>query len=171
MSGAARKAQTFVKGRIAPSQIKALHAVVGRLGMDDETYRHMLHSRYGVTSCKDLSWRQAEELLEHLNGKPSSSANSHTRARGLKYTDMDSRPGFASGAQCRLIDAMWSQVTRAEGEEDAEKALNSFCNRILGVAGLRMVKGWQVEKLVKALEGMGAVIKRTGPVGSKGDAA
>ena len=75
---------------------------------------------------------------------------------------MGSRPGFASGAQCRLIDAMWSQVTRAEGEEATEKALNNFCNRIAGVAGLRMVKGWQVEKIVKALEGMGAVAKTKG---------
>lgn len=168
MSNAARKTQTFVKGQIAPSQIKALHAVVGRLGMDDENYRHMLHSRYGVTSCKDLTWRQAEELLAHLNGTPSANRSLSPggrvagRGRELKYTDMDSRPGFASGAQCRLIDAMWGQVTRAESEEDAEKALNSFCSRILGVAGLRMVKGWQVEKLVKALEGMGAVIKKSG---------
>ena len=147
----------FVKGRIAPSQIKAIHAVVGKLGIDDENYRHILHSRYGATSCKDLSWRQAEELLESLNGqgkggRPQSAPTRHI----LKYQDMDSRPGFASGAQLRLVDAMWNQVTRAEGDEAQEKALDSFCRRIAGVAGLRMVKGWQIEKIVKALEAMGA---------------
>ena len=164
MSGAQRKAQPFVKGQIAPSQIKALHATVGKIGMDDEDYRHMLHSRYGVTSCKDLSWRQAEELLESLNGKgnPSPASPYQGRGRSRKFTDMDNRPGFASGSQCRLIDAMFNQVTRAEGEEAIEKALNSFCSRIAQVAGLRMVRTWQVEKIVKALEAMGAVIKRTG---------
>lgn len=163
MSAPARKQQTFVKGRIAPSQIKAIHAVVGKLGLDDETYRHIMHSRFSVTSCKDLSWRQAEELLEVLNGQGKAGQAKAAPARhALKYTDMDSRPGFASGAQCRLIDAMWSQVTRAEGDEDREKALNSFCHRITGVAGLRMVKTWQVEKIVKALEAMGAIVKTKG---------
>lgn len=164
MKAAKKQPTSWVKGTIAPSQIKAIKTVIGKMGMDDEDYRHMLHSRYnGVTSCKELTWRQAEELLEHLNGqgKQGRTQSAPTR-KDLKYTDMDSRPGFASGSQCRLVDAMWSQVTRAEGEEDAEKALNSFCNRILGVAGLRMVKAWQVEKIVKALEAMGAVIKRTG---------
>lgn len=167
MSAPQRKAQPWVKGRIAPSQIKAIHTAIGRLGMDDEMYRDMLHGRYGATSCKDLTWRQAEELLTSLNGEPSPSARAHT-PRAVKYTDMDSRPGFASGAQCRLIDAMWNQVTRAEDEEAAEKALNSFCNRITGVAGLRMVRTWQVEKIVKALEAMGAVIKTKDPLGPKG---
>lgn len=165
MKAAKKQPAAWVKGTIAPSQIKAIKTVIGKLGMEDEDYRHMLHSRYnGATSCKDLTWRQAEELLEHLNGqgKPGRPHGAAPTRHPLKYTDMDSRPGFASGAQCRLVDAMWNQVTRAEGEEDIEKALNSFCNRILGVAGLRMVKAWQVEKIIKALEAMGAVIKRTG---------
>ena len=151
----------YVKGRIAPSQIKAIHAVVGRLGMDDDAYREMLKGRYQAKSCKDLTWRQAEELLESLNGqgKGGRPQSAPTRQHTLKYTDMDARLGFASGAQLRLVDAMWDQVTRAENEEAKEKALNSFCTRITGVAGLRMLKGWQVEKIVKALEAMGAVKK------------
>jgi phage gp16-like protein len=163
MNTSKKTAAPFVKGRIAPSQIKAIHAVIGKLGMDDETYRHMLHSRYGATSCKDITWRQAEELLETLNGQGKSGRPQSAPARhGLKYTDMDSRPGFASGSQLRLIDAMWNQVTRAEGEEAQEKALDGFCRRITGVAGLRMVKSWQIEKIVKALEAMGAVKKEAG---------
>lgn len=156
MSKAAKKtAQAWVKGQIAPSQIKAIHAVVSKLGMDDETYRDMLRARYGVKSCTGLSWRQAEELLASLNGT-ALPVRAHYKGGALKYQDMDGRPGFASGAQLRLIDAMFHQVTRAEGEEAIEKALNSFVNRISHVAGLRMLKSWQVEKIVKALEAMGA---------------
>lgn len=158
MSATAKKtAKAWVKGQIAPSQIKAIHAAVNKLGLDDDAYRDMLQSRYGVKSCKGLSWRQAEELLETLNGTP---AVPRRYSGGKKYSDLDGRPGFANGAQLRLIDALFNQVTRAEGEEAIEKAMNSFVNRIVGVAGMRMVKGWQVEKIVKALEGMGAVIKR-----------
>lgn len=162
---AKRKAPQYVKGQIAPSQVKAIHAVLHKLGIDDETYRHILHSRYGVTSCKGLTWRQAEELLESLNGTPPAhkSHTSHKSHHGRKYQDMDSRPGFANGAQLRLVDAMFHQITRAEGEEAIEKALNSFVNRIAHVAGLRMLKGWQVEKIVAALEGMGAIKKGGNP--------
>lgn len=151
-------ARKFTKGGIAPRQIKAIHAAKGKLGMDDETYRDMLHSRFSATSCKDLTWRQAEELLDALNGRNvETHRNASLRGRHtLKFTDLDGRPGFATGAQCRLIAAMWGQVSRAEEGEAQEKALNSFCYRICGVAGLRMVKGWQVEKIIKALEKMGA---------------
>ncbi|MFZ4857946.1 MAG: regulatory protein GemA [Desulfuromonadaceae bacterium] len=163
MSTTQRKSsQTFVKGRIAPSQIKAIHAVTNKLGLDDETYRHILHSRFNVDSCKDLTWRQAKELLESLNGEGKGGSRfkvQGSQSRTRKYTDLDGRPGFASGKQLRMLDALWSQVTRAEDEESKEKALNGFCHRIAGVAGLRMVKMYQVEKIVKALEAMGAVFK------------
>lgn len=165
---AKQKATGWIKGQIAPSQIKAIHAVINKLGLDDEAYRQMLQGRYNVASCKALTWRQAEELLSNLNGgKAENRINASTHPRipasthQRKYQDLDGRPGFASGAQCRLIDAMFSQVTRSD-EESFEKALDSFCRRITGMAGLRMVKGWQVEKIVKALEAMGAVIKRGG---------
>lgn len=181
MKASKKQAIAYVKGTIAPSQIKAIHATCGKLGLDDDTYRAMLMDRYGVDSCKRLTWRQAKELLESLNGgnSPQPPLTSRGGAKapplnlrgggggvslyagegGLKYTDLDHRPGFASGAQCRLIDAMFHQITRAEGEEAIEKALNSFVNRICHVAGIRMLKSWQVEKIVKALEGMGAVKK------------
>ena len=164
MNTAKKQPTGWVKGRIAPSQIKAIHTAIHKLGMDDETYRDMLHSRYGVTSCKDLTWRQAEELLTSLNGTaPSHTSPASHKSHALKYTDMDGRPGFASGSQLRLVDAMFNQVTRAQGEEAIEKALNSFCNRIAHVAGIRMVKGWQVEKIVRALEAMGAQKKEVTP--------
>jgi hypothetical protein len=141
---------------ISPRQIKAIHAIKGKLGLDDDAYRDILQSRFKAASCKFLTWMQAEELLETLNGGGPSRPAKPQRRPALKYQDMDSRPGFASSAQLRLIDAMFSQVTRAEGEEAIEKALNSFVNRIAHVAGLRMLKSWQVEKIVKALEAMGA---------------
>lgn len=158
---AKRQAQAFVKGAISPRQIKAVHAVVHKLGLDDDNYREILMERFKAKSCKELSWEQAEELLEALNGAPAKGGRpqgSPLRG-GLKYTDFDGRPGFANGSQCRLIDALWSQVSRAEEGEAREKALNNFVNRIAHVAGLRMLKSYQVEKIVKALEGMGAVVK------------
>ena len=156
-----KQSQTFVKGEITPRQIKAIHAVVGKLGLDDDHYREILMERYRAKSCKELNWREAEELLGTLNGGPVVGAAPCGRPP-MKYTDMDGRPGFANGGQLRLVDAMWSQVTRTDNEEDKTKALDSFCSRIAKVAGLRMLKAWQVERIVKALEAMGAVAKTKG---------
>lgn len=162
-------AAKHAKGAIAPRQIKAIHTAIGKLGMDDDTYRDTLRERFGVESCKGLTWRQAEELLDVLNagtrdqGQGTGNGRSLVpRPRSLPFTDMAGRPGFASGAQCRLVAAMWAQVSRAPNDESRETALDSFCRRILGVAGLRMVKGHQIEKLVKALEQMGAVKQEPG---------
>lgn len=148
------KAARSHRHAIAPSQIKAIHTAAKAKGIDDATYRLRLKA-YGASTCKDLTWQQAEELLDSLNGRaPSPTAR-------LKYSDLDGRTGFASGAQCRLLAAMFAQVTRVAAEDEAgrDKALNNFCNRIAGVSALRMVKSYQVEKIVKALEAMGAVHK------------
>ena len=176
-------ATTFVRGAIAPSQIKAIHAVIHKLGMDDEAYRDVLKTRYSARSCKDLTWKQAEELLdniigllyakdlrkdltwkqaeellEDLNGSGRQHGSANTRrggaVRALKYQDMDGRPGFASGAQLRKISAMWASVSRAEGEDAIEKALNSFCYSRVGVAGIRMLKGDQAHKIIAAIDAM-----------------
>jgi hypothetical protein len=147
----------FAKGAIQPRQIKAIHAAASKAGLDDDAYRGLLLFRYNATSCKQLTWRQAEELLDHLNGK----AGQTPKYKTLQYSDLDGRPGFANGAQCRLLAAMFAQVSRVDADDELarEKALNSFCARIAGVAGLRMVRTFQVEKIVKALEAMGAVKK------------
>lgn len=163
---------------ISGGQIKKLHALSNAMGWDKEQYRDNLQEQTGKESSLKLTFDQAGALIDdweskaagagvwkqklHSPYKPYHKKDHAPYGRSLKYTDMDSRPGFASGAQCRLIDAMWNQVTRAEGEEAAGVALNSFCHRITGVAGLRMVKVFQVEKIIKALEAMGAVIKPSG---------
>jgi hypothetical protein len=141
--------------KISPRQIKAIHALTNKLGLEDEAYRDILKTRFGVTTCKLLSWKQAEELLETFDG----GGPTRPARQPKKYTDMDHRPGFASGAQLRMIDALWNQVSRVEEGEARDKALNAFVNRICHVAGIRMLKAWQVEKIVKALQGMGAEIK------------
>ena len=161
---------------ISGGQIKKLHALANALGWDKEQYRDTLHAQTRKESSLELTFNQAAALMDDWERKavaagvwkqklhsPYKPYGKNDRAPyGRKYTDMDGRPGFASGAQLRLIDAMWNQITRAEGEEVREKALNSFVNRIAMVAGIRMLKSWQVEKIIRALEAMGAEHKNKG---------
>ncbi|MEI8133008.1 MAG: phage protein GemA/Gp16 family protein [Leptolinea sp.] len=177
-----KRAYNSTTSPISGGQIKKLHALANAMGWDKEQYRDNLQAQTRQETSLKLTFNQAGSLIEdwerkavaggvwkQIGSKPVQGSRLQTTNQepvqprtGLKFTDMDGRPGFASGSQCRLIDALWSQVTRAEDEEAKEKALNSFCHRISGVAGLRMVKMFQVEKIIKALEAMGAVIKKSG---------
>jgi phage gp16-like protein len=57
-----------VEKAIDPKQIKLIHVGISRLGIDDGAYRHMLKARYGENSCKRLTYRQADDLLNYLVG-------------------------------------------------------------------------------------------------------
>ncbi|MDD2319143.1 MAG: regulatory protein GemA [Geobacteraceae bacterium] len=148
-------------------QIKMIHAIKGKLGMGDGEYRTLLQGMFGVFSCKELSWAEAEDLVSELNRKTGSSfakasafakATADKSADGptKKYADLDGRPGMATGAQCRMIAGMWADVSRMPDAESRDKALRQFLYRIVGISDMRWLKNWQVEKLVKALEAMGA---------------
>ena len=56
----------IVTHSITTTQIRAIHAALHRHGIEDETYRELLHNEYGVDTCKDLDRRQASRLLVHL---------------------------------------------------------------------------------------------------------
>ena len=52
---------------ITPKQIKAIHAIVNELKFSDYRYRKLLTSLFEVTTCKDLTEKQASVLIETLN--------------------------------------------------------------------------------------------------------
>ena len=52
--------------RASREQIKRIHALAQRLGMDENTYRAFLEQRFGVRSSKSLTPEQAEELAREM---------------------------------------------------------------------------------------------------------
>jgi hypothetical protein len=156
------KPKRYGKQPISFRQVKIVHTIKNKLGLDEDTYRAMLAGYPGpkgepAGSCKDLTWVQAEQLIEEMQkktGTPSPPALSHKGARELKYADLDGRPGMCNGKQARMVAGMWAEVSRAEDEESREKALFKFLRRIVGVDHFRFLKSWQVEKVVKAISEM-----------------
>ena len=51
---------------ITRAQIKAIHVALSYHDVPDCEYRERLHTDYGVGTCKDLTRRQASELLRRL---------------------------------------------------------------------------------------------------------
>lgn len=61
---------------------------------------------------------------------------------------------MATPRQLRKIEAMWADVSRADTEEARATALRQFLKRIVGIENLRFLEGWQVKKVINALEAM-----------------
>ena len=67
---------------ISANQIRAVHAALSGIGMDDETYRDLLSREFdGAASCKDLDLAQANELLNMLNGRQKKPAAKRRQAQ------------------------------------------------------------------------------------------
>jgi hypothetical protein len=47
-------------------QLQIIHVALSQLGLDDTAYRVMLKNRYRVESSKDLSYREASDLIDHF---------------------------------------------------------------------------------------------------------
>ena len=52
---------------ITPKQIKALHTITNKLGIERYEYEHLLEILFKVDTCKKLSEEQASILIETLN--------------------------------------------------------------------------------------------------------
>ncbi|WP_428562340.1 MAG: regulatory protein GemA [Solidesulfovibrio sp. DCME] len=135
-----------------PGQIKKLHALRRALGLDEPTYRAVLE-RYGAASSLNLSPRALARCIEQL--EQDAVAAGVWQARGGAPAPRK-RPGAASDAQLRLVAALWKQVSRQETEAARKAALEKFTVRITGKPKLAWCGQRDVEKLIAALEGMGA---------------
>lgn len=91
---------------ISPAQVRAIHAALAHHGIDDPTYREML-AAYGASSCKELSRRQASDLLYRI-GRPL------RRPPGTRPPAAERLPDgivrLASPAQRHLIEALATEV-------------------------------------------------------------
>jgi len=131
---------------ISPGQIKAIHALVGRLGWDDDTYRLMLRERYQVATCKALSHARAAWLIDELKVKVSPGRTAISPARPVTarrtYTWPSPRPspsplppgeggrrpgeGVIRPKQQALIEALFARIGWDQRRRDG------FCRKVIG---------------------------------------
>ena len=151
--------QTTVKGTVTPAQIKKIQTLKRALNWDDDLYREILDDRYGVKSSTKLKWWQAADFIEVFEKKAVELGV--WQKQEPKHNDKRRKAShYASVRQIRLIEGLWGQVTRQTSEEDKTAALRKFIRRIVDVDDLRFVLKKDVERLVKALEQMGANYER-----------
>ena len=140
-------------GAVTTRQIRRIHALKNRLSLSEEEYRNWL-SEYGVRSSKELSFEEAERLIEDMEGLAIIEGVWERLDGKRKYEDLGNREGMATPKQLRMIEALWRDVSRARSVKERERTLRSFLRNRFGIEDLRWVESWQVKKIVEALRAM-----------------
>lgn len=141
--------------QIARAQIKMIHCLKNALQLDDPTYRQALENRFHVSTSKDLTSFQAEELIRELKEIAVSAGRWTEQPPGKKkYEEWEGRCGMASAPQLRKIEIMWREVSRIDDQEGRKKALRSILERIAKVSDLRFLDAGGAGKVINALNAM-----------------
>ncbi len=125
--------------------------------MPDADYRAALGA-YKVDTCKHLTAVEAAQLISVLEinafnlgvWKKREAAPAVSR----RFEEFGKRPGMASPAQLRMLEAMWMGVSRQPTREEKERALGHFIKRITGVDHIKFLDAVDARKVIKAIETM-----------------
>ena len=137
---------------IKPWQIKRIHALLNRVGVADEDYRARLDEEFGVRTCKKLTRDQAGRFIRNMEAVAKGmgiDVGGRRRRREWKR-----RPGMATPAQLRKIEAMWADVSRQKTPAELRKALGVFLEKRFGVSDLAFVTHEMPGKIIHTLEAM-----------------
>lgn len=155
---------------ITAAQVRRIHTILHTLGIEDSNYREALQNRFDVGSCKELTIREAQSFIAELEQllRETNEADEEARFKAalhkrmeeirqswdLPYSNLDNRPGMATGAQLRKIEVMWTEISIIPDPDARGRALRRFVQRIAGVASLRFLDLEGASKVINALDAM-----------------
>ena len=76
------------------------------------------------------------------------------RSKRSRRREWSRRPGMATPAQLRKIEAMWSGVSRQKTAGERRKALGAFLEKRFGVSDLAFVTHEMPSRIIHTLEAM-----------------
>ena len=140
---------------IKPWQIKRIHVLTNRIGVSDEDYRARLAEEFGVRTCKKLTRDQADRFIRNMESLAKEMGiDVGGRSKRSRRREWSRRPGMATPAQLRKIEAMWSGVSRQKTAGERRKALGAFLEKRFGVSDLTFVTHEMPSKIIHTLEAM-----------------
>ena len=142
------------------SQIVKIKIAQKQLGIDNET-KLQQYSVYGVTTCKDLNYDQADELISKYKtaGFKPTSPRPSPQGEGVKlygwgknkYTELDKRgKPFAHSSKLRMIEALWREVSNTK----TDKALCLFIQNRTGINDITFLHDEHAKVIITALTAM-----------------
>ena len=139
---------------ITAEQIKKIHILKNVLAWHEREYRATLMFNFGVVTSKDLTDSQAGDFIESLEDRAIARGLWHKAAGKNKHDELVNRPGMATPAQLRKIEALWYDTSRARDIKERAKGLRAFLSNHFKVADLRFIRQEKVKKIICALEHM-----------------
>lgn len=134
----------FKQADLARREIQLIHIARQQTDMDEDTYRAMLHDRFGVSSSKDMDWRQRKQLLDYF------------KTLGFKVTPSKTRPqsrALADDAQSKKIRELWLTLhTNGKVRNPDESALAAFVKRQTKVDALQWLSTKQASAVIEELK-------------------
>lgn len=131
-----------LKSDSKPRLIQLIHVAKGQLGMDDDTYRHLLCETTKKESTRDMTISQLERVISALKerGFVVKSKNAGSRAQ-------------AKDPQSKKIRALWLELkTLGQLEDCSEAALAAYVKRMTGVEALQWLNSQQASFVIETLK-------------------
>ena len=141
---------------ITKAQIKAIHVALSYHRIPDREYRERLHTDYGAKSCKDLTRRQASELLRRLGvplkRPPGTQAPRTPRPRQPRTRAAPGVTWLPSVPQRQLIDALAREI-----DWRVPNGHTLWLKRNMGLARISTA-----DQAARVIEGLKAIKRRGG---------
>lgn len=123
------------------------------LGISQSNYKELLWQGYKVESSTKLDAHQARELIYDLTEQAVKAGVWEKRTspvNKLKYNELADRPGFATPAQLRMLNAMWHTSDKVRNKTD--EAFENFVATIAKVQSIKWLRCGAVQKVKLAIE-------------------
>ena len=127
---------------LAPAKVRLIQVAKRRVGMSDDDYRAMLFRLGGVGSSRDLDPDGFEAVMGHFRQLGFVS----DFARGT----FGDRPGYATPAQVRLAQRLWSEYA----PDASEGEFRAWLERFHAVSSLRFADRGTAHGIITALRAM-----------------
>ncbi|MBW2673370.1 MAG: regulatory protein GemA [Deltaproteobacteria bacterium] len=148
---------------ITAKQKSLLHVAKARLGLDDETYRQILHSNAGVRSAADnrLTLSGFRRVMDHLTEKgfkktPGTADHTGYTQRLAKWKKaVGYRPDMATPEQLAKLETDWDFMKwywAPDGFGNYTLSLRGFIRKCARVGDLRFMTFGQAHKTIEAMK-------------------
>jgi hypothetical protein len=128
-----------------------IHIAKKELGLDEETYREILGSEFGVQTSKLLDNRQAVRLVNYFQAK-----GWVPKSKPKKYDDQNGDVYSAAPGQKRKVEVLWHEIYRGNSET---KHLRQFLWNHFKVSDVRFLEKSKAHDVIEALK---AIQRRRG---------
>lgn len=126
-----------------PKLIQLIHIAKGQLGLDDDTYRHALHSVTGQSSTKQMTIKQLNDVLDHFKAK-GFKVKPAKKAGKVKQADDN---------QSKMIRSLWIQLHKVgKVRNPSEAALAKYVERQTGKSALQFLSTKDASRVIESLK-------------------